>query len=160
KYGMVFDVEFFEYLETHIGQALALESQVIEHIVHQSFQWKTRTVEKDEEDKTGERAKLNFGHTVGHALESATNYARYAHGEAIAIGMLCACEIAERLNMFTSVQTKRLETLCQAAGLPTQMEGASIDDIMRSMQHDKKFVNGKNRFVLPTAIGTVTLKEG
>jgi 3-dehydroquinate synthase len=158
KYGMILDAKFFEYIEVHTDEARRLEPQVIEHIIRKSFDWKTQIVKKDEEDKIGERAKLNFGHTVGHALEGATKLTRYAHGEAIAIGMLCACEIAEGLGMFTSAQTKRLEALCQSVGLPTQIDASiSIDAIMSHMQHDKKFVAGKNRFVLPTRIGEVVL---
>jgi len=159
KYGMIFDADFFSYVETHTDEALRLEPHVIKHLVLKSFEWKTRTVEKDEEDRLGERAKLNFGHTIGHALEGATNLSRYAHGEAVAIGMLCACEIAQRLEIFTVAETNRLEALCRKVGLPTHIEGASIDDIMLHMQHDKKFASRKNRFVLPTRIGEVVLRD-
>ncbi len=158
KYGVILDADLFAYVETHADSALALDAEVITRIVRRSFELKARTVEQDERDNRGIRAKLNFGHTVGHALEAATNYVKYTHGEAIAIGMLCACEIAERLGMFAAAQTQRVEALCQAVGLPTHFEGASIDDIMRYMQHDKKFVGRKNRFVLPRTIGDVVLR--
>ena len=158
KYGVALDAELFAFVQAHVREAVALELPVIRPLVNRSFELKARTVEQDERDTLGIRAKLNFGHTVGHALEAATRYAAYAHGEAVAIGMVCACEIAERLGLFTQALTARVEALCADVGLPTYMAGADVDEIMRVMRHDKKFIGGKNRFVLPIAIGESVLK--
>ncbi len=158
KYGVALDAEVFAFLQAHVREAVALDLAVIRPLVNRSFELKARIVEQDERDTLGIRAKLNFGHTVGHALEAATSYGAYAHGEAVAVGMVCACEIAERLGMFTQAQTAQVEALCADVGLPTYMAGADLDEIMRVMRHDKKFIGGKNRFVLPVAIGASVLK--
>jgi 3-dehydroquinate synthase len=158
KYGIIMDRELFEFLEGNALRALDCDLSVIEDIVIKSFKHKIDVVKQDERDTKGIRATLNFGHTVGHALEAATSYRKYAHGEAIAIGMLCACDLAVRLDMFDQGSTDRIEALCKHVDLPTRIADADIDSIMQYMQRDKKFIAGKNRFVLPTAIGKVELR--
>ncbi len=161
KYGVSLDAKFFDDLTTNIKQIVKLEPDAISGVVAACCRMKADIVAQDEFDTKGIRAKLNFGHTIGHALEAATDYRIYSHGEAIAIGMICACEIAERLGIFGAEEAKKVESLCVSAGLPVRIKGdVDADAIMRFMKHDKKFVNGKNRFVLPTAIGTAVLKEG
>lgn len=159
KYGVSLDAKLFDALEELVPRIIGMDMSAVEQAVIRCFELKTGIVVQDERDTLGIRAKLNFGHTVGHALEAATNYARYRHGEAIAIGMVCACDIAVRLKMIPLEMTSRVEALCKQAGLPTFVSsGVSVDSIMSFMRHDKKFVGGvKNKFVLPTAIGATTL---
>ncbi len=117
-------------------------------------------MEEDERDTKGIRAKLNFGHTIGHALEAATEYQGYTHGEAIAIGMICASEIAERLGMVPQEITLQIQKQFERAGLPSTIEGTDVDTVFSFMRHDKKFVGVSNRFVLPNGkIGCSVLKD-
>jgi 3-dehydroquinate synthase len=159
KYGMIADPSLFAYVEAKLADILTCNLAVLEPVIEKCLKLKVDVVERDERDSLGIRAHLNFGHTIGHALETATNYGTYSHGEAISIGMLCACEIAERLGKIDSSVTRRLEALLERAGLPTKMS-AKADAVLESMKHDKKFKAGVNLFILPTAIGKVTLEEG
>ena len=158
KYGMILDPTLFEYVELDLQDILACSMATLEPVVEKCLRLKVGVVEQDERDELGIRAQLNFGHTIGHALETATGYNDYSHGEAISIGMVCACEIAEKLGMIDSSLTRRLETLLRRANLPTKMR-AQADAVLDAMKHDKKFKGGINQFVLPTALGKVTMVE-
>ncbi len=160
KYGVIADEQLFSYLEQNYPRLLAYDPEALEYIVRRSYKIKARIVEADERDTKGIRAKLNFGHTVGHAIEAAGAYTLYRHGAAIAIGMVCAAELANRLGMFSPQETERLEALLQKIGLPTRIQGCRLADIMKALAHDKKFVNKKNRLVLPCRLGEVVIKEG
>lgn len=159
KYGMIADPALLAYVEANLEKILACDVSALEPVIEKCLKLKVRVVEKDERDVLGIRAQLNFGHTIGHALETATKYSAYSHGEAISVGMLCACEIAEKLKMIDSSVTRRLEVLLERAGLPIKMT-ARADGVLEAMKHDKKFKAGVNQFVLPTAIGRVVIKEG
>lgn len=160
KYGVICDPELFAFIEDHYKDILALEIGALRRVVATSYAIKAQIVGADELDKHGVRAKLNLGHTVGHAIEAAAGYATYTHGEAIAVGMLCAAEIAKTLGMLSQTETTRLEDLLVKVGLPVRIEGLGLEQIMDSLLHDKKFVRGRNRFVLPTRIGEVQLRDG
>ena len=100
---------------------------------------------------------LNFGHTVGHALETLTGYRRLRHGEAVAIGMVAASRLAEALGLFSADQAQRLERLLATLSLPVRIPPVPAADVLRVMQSDKKSVGGAPRFVLPRAIGSVEI---
>ena len=102
---------------------------------------------------------MNFGHTVGHALEAATHYRRWTHGEAIAIGMCVAAELARELGRCPQGEVRRLVRVIEAAGLPTVARGVSLRAVREAMRHDKKFTHGRPRWVLPTRIGRVVVTE-
>lgn len=161
KYGVISDSRFFQFLEKNIGQILKLNQSKIKYVVEVCSQIKTRIIEQDETDRKDKRIILNFGHTTAHALEAAAGYAAsYAHGNAVALGMLVAGEIAKELNMIPEQLVKRLETLISRAGLPTRISRLKLANILKAQEYDKKFRGGKNRFVLPLAIGKVITKEG
>ena len=111
-------------------------------------------MERDELDKLGIRNVLNFGHTIGHALELSAQYT-LTHGEAISVGMVAATRLAERLGVCEAAFPQRLEALLQRAGLPLRHPGHPelFDPMLRALQLDKKFRNGKNLFVLPVRPG-------
>jgi 3-dehydroquinate synthase len=121
---------------------------------------KARVVEQDEFDKKGIRNVLNFGHTIGHALELSADYA-LTHGEAISVGMIAATRIARELSMVDESFAQRLESLFVRAGLPIRHAGHAdlFERVRRALQLDKKFREGRNVFVLPTAIGTWQQRE-
>lgn len=160
KYGVIKDVSLFVFLEKNHRKILRCDQASLEYIVSASSRIKARVVERDEFDRTGVRAILNFGHTIGHAIESASKYSsRYNHGEAIAIGMTAACGISRRLGSISAKDSERIISLISSLGLPTKARGIKSRDVYNAHLHDKKFIHGKNRFVLPVRIGKVKIVE-
>ena len=116
-------------------------------------------VEKDEFDKKGVRIVLNFGHTAGHAIEAASRFSRqYTHGEAVAIGMLVACDLAERTgHLKDKALPERLEKTLVKFNLPVFYRGLSLESLLSAIGYDKKSEGGTNRFVLPVSLGKTTV---
>lgn len=163
KYGVISDSRLFSFIEKNLEKIIKRDRSALEYIIYRSSKIKAETVEKDEYDRKGIRAKLNFGHTVGHAIETASEYSRLEscyHGEAIAIGMVAAVRIANEMNILDSASCIRIERLIERAGLPTKISRRlNLKRIMAAMKRDKKVARGVNRFVLPTAIGRVKLYD-
>ncbi len=157
KYGVILDAELFDFLEKHAQQLLGRDAEVLAHVIARCCRLKADVVEKDERDETGQRAVLNYGHTFAHALETLEGYRGLLHGEALAIGMLCASRLAERLGRVDARLTARQRDLLAAFGLPTELPPADREDILRTMMHDKKVEHGRLRFVLPARMGHVEL---
>ena len=153
KYAVIKDAQFFVYLEKNLDLITALDDNVLEDIVAKSAQIKAEVVEIDERD-TGLRNILNFGHTVGHAVESVSNF-RVAHGQAVAIGMVVAAKISAELGILDLKNVTRLKNLLEKAGLMTKLPPVEVKQIMQAMQYDKKVSKDKIRFVLPRTIGQV-----
>lgn len=161
KYGVIRDPKLFAYLERNSDKVLALERGACEYVVARSSAIKASVVARDEFDTKGLRAILNFGHTIGHALEAVSGYsARYTHGEAVAIGMAVASDISVAAGMMSSRDRDRIEKLIKKCGLPVTAKGISSRSILKTIVHDKKFINRKNRLVLPAGIGKVKIVEG
>ncbi len=158
KYGVIYDASLFAYLEKNIGRLKKLDETVLQKVISRCCAIKARVVALDEKEKNL-RAILNFGHTIGHALEGITRYKKYKHGEAVAIGMIGAARIAECLKLNAEGISGRMEKLLIKAGLPVQVKGVKLvwADFLRFMQHDKKVLAGNIRFVLPVAIGKVKI---
>ena len=159
KYGIIKDRNLFEYIEKNIKKILSLDKRYLEHIIYKCSLIKTLVVQQDEKEEKGIRTILNFGHTIGHAIEAAGKYHFYNHGEAIAVGMICASQISERLGLLSKKSGIRIESLISKIGLPTKIRGIKLLDILSAHLHDKKFTSKRNRFVLPTTIGKVTIHE-
>jgi 3-dehydroquinate synthase len=157
KYGVIMDPEFFAYLEANIANLNARDSNTLQAVVARCCQLKGDVVQDDERETTGLRAILNYGHTFGHALEAVTKYDTLLHGEAVAIGMLCASRLAERLGRISPDLTQRQFSLLHQLGLPTKVPTADRQALLDAMQHDKKVEQGKLRFILPTKLGHVEL---
>lgn len=155
KYGVIADAALFGWLEEQVESLLRGEERVLADAVAASCRIKARVVEADERD-AGPRAILNFGHTVGHAIEAASGYGRYLHGEAVALGMLFAAELSVRLGLCARAVRERLTRLLERLGLPTRA-GLRIEDILKSISYDKKMKDGVNYFVLTRDIGSVTV---
>src|SRR5919202_5883671 len=161
KYGIIWDAELFDKLEAanRLDQLRYVDEELLSLILTRSCQSKADVVGKDEKE-AGLRAILNYGHTIGHAVESLTGYKLVNHGEAVAIGMVAAGQIAVQLKMWKPEEAKRQDALIEKTGLPTQLpSGLDIDAIVDSLQTDKKVKDGKVRFVLPTQIGAVTITD-
>jgi 3-dehydroquinate synthase len=156
KHEIIRDAAGFDALERSIGRALSLDVDFLAELIAHNVAIKARVVEADPFER-GERAHLNFGHTFGHAIESVSQFA-YAHGEAIALGMVAASRAAMKLGMLDEPSVHRIVHLLAAAGLPTGGMSLSVDDVYRAMFFDKKVKSGRLRFVLPDRIGHVVVR--
>lgn len=153
KCAIIKDKALFSFLRNNHKKILSLNKKAIELIERKCIAIKTKIVEQDEQEKKGIRTILNFGHTIGHAIESAGGYSKYNHGEAISIGMVCAAEISYKLKLLKKETLNKIISLIKLYGLPTQIKGIDLNEIMSSLAKDKKFIHVKNRFVLLLEIG-------
>jgi len=158
KYGVIKDRRLFDSLQ-RIGEKERMPSaKEFDEIIRRCCRIKAGVVEIDEREEKGVREILNFGHTFGHAIETLTGYKTYNHGEAVAIGMVLAGRLAQRLGIFH--EQERLENVIRAFGLPTEVKGfLPAQKIIAIMIKDKKVRNGKLRFVLPVSIGKIIVRE-
>ncbi len=158
KYGVIYDASLFTFLEKNMGKLKKLDEAVLEKVISRCCAIKAEVVALDEKENNL-RAILNFGHTIGHALEGITRYKKYKHGEAVALGMVGAMNIAISLRMADGSLETRLKELLTKAGLPVSIKGIKLSwpIFLRFLQHDKKTLAGNIRFVLPVAIGKVKI---
>ncbi len=157
KYGVIRDGDFFAYLERNLDQIKSLDERLLEEIVYRSSQIKAEIVEKDEKD-LGLRNILNYGHTVGHAIESASDF-KVEHGKAVALGMLAAGRISNKLGLLDKNELIRLKGIIQRADLTTKLPNLEVEKIIQAIKHDKKILRGKIRFILPKALGNVFITD-
>ncbi len=159
KYGVIRDSAFFTWLEQNINRVLALNPEALAHVVEVSCRVKAAVVEEDETEQ-GARAILNFGHTVGHAVESLTNYTGFNHGEAVAIGMAAASRLAVNLGLLKENAAKSIDLLLHSAGLPLRIpKHLNEQEMVEAMTRDKKSYGGEITFVLPQDIGEVVIMK-
>jgi 3-dehydroquinate synthase len=156
KYGVIADESFFAFLETNSNRILAKEQDSLLRVVKRSSEIKAMVVQQDEREG-GLRRILNYGHTIGHALETVTGYRKLTHGEAISIGMVYAARLAERLELCGSAVVNRQVALLAAFGLPVTLPKIRSADILDCMERDKKVKDGKIHFVLADRIGHVSV---
>lgn len=153
KYGVILDFPFFEWLEQHIDEVVALDQSALRQCIARCCQLKADIVARDETEK-GDRALLNLGHTFGHAIEAHLGYGNWLHGESIAAGCMMAAVLSERLGDLTKADVARLEKLLASANLPTvPPDGMTAQDYLPLMMRDKKVLNGKLRLVLLKSLG-------
>lgn len=158
KYGIIRDAQFFELIEDKMESLVTRDMESLCPIIRRCCEIKAEVVSADERE-SGLRAILNFGHTVGHALEALTNYHKYRHGEAVAIGMLAAAQIAIKMKMFGEMETQRLWQAINRAELPYRFSGLDPEDIVDRMKKDKKVRTDKIRFVLASRIGETVIRD-
>ena len=160
KYGVILDREFFASLERDIDAIAGRDGAAMRQIVTTSCRLKAKVVTQDEREETGMRAILNFGHTIGHAIEAVAGYdGPFQHGEAVAVGMVAETRIAERLGWVDPAVVGRLAGLLARFGLPTAAPGLDPEMLIAAMARDKKNRGGRIRFVLPRSIGDVELTD-
>jgi 3-dehydroquinate synthase len=161
KYGVIWNEPLFELLEEYqrLDELRYLDAGVLQEILSWSCQSKADVVMQDEKE-SDLRAILNYGHTIGHAVESLTGYKSVIHGEAVAIGMVAASQLAVELEMWDFECHRRQLALIKKAGLPVKLPaGLDVEAIVESLQTDKKVRGGKVRFVLPAHIGAATVTD-
>ncbi len=159
KYGVIADAKFFKYIAKNNKNLLGLDPQALVHVVERASRIKRDVVVADEKETKGIRTILNFGHTIGHAIETAGKYDQYHHGEAVALGMRVAAHISRQKRMCCLRDVSALDELLSTLALPERIKNVKISDILRIMKHDKKFLSGCNRFVLMVRIGKVKVLE-
>ena len=159
KYGVILDEQFFAYLEDHYEQINQQDLEVLSHIVARSCELKAEVVRQDEKELTGLRAVLNYGHTYAHAFESLAGYGTIAHGEAVAMGMVCASRLAEKIGMIDPQVTQRQIELLNNLQIPIEPPKIEFEGFSETILRDKKAEGGKARFILPTKIGHVELVD-
>jgi len=160
KYAVIKDKALFRLLESGSRKVIARDPKVLTSIVMRCAAIKAEIVSRDEKEKRSLRTVLTYGHTIGHAIESAWGYSnRYSHGEAVALGMIASARISHEMGLLKGGDLLRIERTIEGLGLPLRLSGSRTGKIMGSLSHDKKFIHGVNRFVLPTGIGKVEIKE-
>lgn len=160
KYGVIWDAEFFRFMEESKDRVLGLDPDAIKHLVRRSCEIKAAVVSEDERE-AGLRAILNFGHTIGHSVETETGYTRFLHGEAVAIGMYYAARLSEMLGSMEVGGAGRIRTLLEAYGLPWELPAdLEPDALISHMRLDKKAIAGEMKFILPEKIGRVGIHKG
>ena len=158
KYGVVADADLFERLEREMPALRARHGRALLPVIRRCCEIKAAVVAEDERE-SHRRMILNFGHTVGHALEAVTSYRVFKHGEAVGWGMIAAARLAERMGLLAPAARDRIERLVDAGGARPPVRGLTATTIMAAMRRDKKVKAGALRFVLPHQIGAVTVRS-
>lgn len=160
KYGIIYDASLFEQLERDIDRILAKDADVLEPVIARCCEIKAQVVAQDETE-SGLRAILNFGHTIGHAIEAISGYRKYLHGEAIAIGQVAAARLSAMHAGLAKSEMERIAVLFKRAGLPTtiKLSGQQLAQLHKAMLLDKKVTAGEIKFVLAERIGKVQWGE-
>jgi 3-dehydroquinate synthase len=153
KHGIVLDAEYFADLERSVREILAREGGALERIIGGSCRLKANVIERDPEEKSELRFALNYGHTIGHALEAATGFGEFTHGEAVSLGIVAEARLAARLGIAGTGTAERQERLLGALGLPVRLTGVDVDAVLAATRRDKKARDGRVPFVLAPAIG-------
>ncbi len=158
KYGLIMDDPFFQWMQQHVADLGARDAAAMRHIVRRSCELKAAVVAEDERETTGRRAILNYGHTFAHAFEALSDYSQLMHGEAVAIGMVCAARLAKLLGRVDSEYCRRQTALLADLNLPVTLPADcrfDPQDVLQRMRLDKKTVGDQLRFVLPDGPGHV-----
>ncbi len=158
KYGVIWDQGLAEFIGKKTDQINSLDSETMTRVIARCCEIKSEVVTADERE-SGLRRILNFGHTVGHALESVTFYRRLKHGEAVGYGMKCASAIAEKVGIIPHAEAEAIKLGVDALGRLPRIDDLRVQDVIAAMAHDKKVAQGKLPLILPTRIGAVVVRD-
>lgn len=156
KHAVIRDAELLEFIEDHAEAIGACDADVMTELIARNVAIKAGVVAADERE-AGERAHLNFGHTIGHAIEAHVGYGTISHGEAVSLGMVAACRLAVARGLLEAEAARRVEELLADLSLPVRRDGLDAEAIWQIMQHDKKALAGQVRMVLPVMLGAVAI---
>jgi len=165
KHGLILDEEFVQFLESNVNKLIKLEPKLLTRAIARSAAIKAQVVSQDEKEREGKRTILNYGHTIAHSLEAATRYKRFLHGEAVAIGMVGAAKLSQRLGLLPSAAVERQRVLLQKFGLPTSLPAKrsnlklSLAEVSRAMELDKKVRGKAIHWVLLQDIGRTVIRS-
>ena len=153
KHGFILDEDLLTTFEMERSAISALDPEITADVIRRSMRIKAEVVSRDEKETLGERILLNYGHTIGHAIEAVTNYSELLHGEAVAIGIMGAAYISNEMNMISDQEVERHRSLLSSYKLSTSYPGMNVDAVREAMLMDKKVIDGKIRWVLLNGIG-------
>ncbi|MFA6357251.1 MAG: 3-dehydroquinate synthase [Candidatus Omnitrophota bacterium] len=153
KYAIIKDAKLFNFLENNHLAVISGRKQALQKIVSSCSNIKAKITSLDEKESLGIRTILNFGHTIGHAIEAAGTYQKYNHGQAVGLGMIAAVNLSVELKLIDVRLALRIKNLIKLYGLPQKLKGVSVEKIIRAHYYDKKFCGSCNKFVLIRAIG-------
>ena len=156
KYGLIYDREFFQWLQKNIQQILSNDPVAVAHAIQRSCAIKAEIVAQDEKEQSV-RALLNFGHTFGHAIEKLTGYGNWTHGDAVAVGMVLAARLSENMSLITPEDVQNIEEILTAANLPISLPNVEPAELLAAMQSDKKVKDRNIQLVLLKNIGEAFL---
>ena len=159
KHGLILDANLVDLFEEHAEALMAVEPEISAEVIRRSMAIKADVVSRDERETLGIRILLNYGHTIGHALESTTEYGRFMHGEGVAIGMMGAARMGQQMGMISQALVDRQRNLLERFNLPTRAAGIPIDDIRQAMSLDKKVQSGTNRWVMLEDVGQALVRQ-
>jgi len=159
KHGLILDEEFVRFLESNVSELTKLEPKLLTRAIAGSSAIKARVVSQDEKEREGKRVILNYGHTIAHGLEAVTQYKRFLHGEAVAIGMVGAARLSQRMGLLPSAAVERQQALLRRFGLPTGFSGLDLTALTRAIELDKKTKQKAIRWVLLQDIGRALVRS-
>ena len=157
KYGVIKDVDLFKILESDMSRLKSFDEELLEEIISRCAGIKAAVVEEDEKD-TGIRNILNYGHTVGHAIETVSDF-KIKHGRAVAVGMVAEGMISHSMGFLPYSAVDKIKSVLTRAGIPINIPGLDVSEVIKTMEHDKKKVDGKIKFVFPKSIGEVLVSS-
>ena len=159
KHGLILDAELFDIFEEHAEDLMVLKSGISTEVIRRSVAIKARIVSEDERETLGRRILLNYGHTIGHALETATSYGQYLHGEGVSVGMMGAVRISQRLGIISEDVVQRQKSLLERFSLPTTAPDVEPQQVVKAMFLDKKTEGGSIKWVLLEGIGRAVVRR-
>ena len=159
KHGFILDEGLVDLFEEHAESLVAVEPEISTEVIRRSMAIKAEIVSQDERETLGMRILLNYGHTIGHALEASTDYGRFLHGEGVSVGMMGAARIAKEMGMISEAVVARQRHLLERFNLPTRAGGVVVEDVLQAMSLDKKTVGGSNRWVLLEGVGKAVVRS-
>ncbi|QUI23367.1 3-dehydroquinate synthase [Vallitalea pronyensis] len=157
KHSLIESATYFKYITSHPREILALESEILEELIYESCLIKSKVVSADEKEK-GLRATLNFGHTIGHAVERLLNFS-LLHGECVAIGMVAAAYLSKGLNQISAKDFMAIEACMEAFNLPTRLDNLDPEVVYQELYYDKKTKYNALNFIVLTSIGSCEMKH-
>ena len=160
KHGLILDAELFHLFEENAEDLMDVGHQALTlDVIRRSVSIKAGVVSEDERETLGRRTLLNYGHTIGHALEAATSYGRYLHGEAVSVGMMGAARMSQRMGMITEEVVQRQKRLLERFGLPTSAPDVGSQEVFEAMAMDKKIESGSIKWVLLEELGRAVVRK-
>ena len=159
KHGLILDEGLLSTFENHADEIRALEPETTTDVIRRSMAVKANVVSQDERETLGIRVLLNYGHTIGHGIETATGFGQYLHGEAVSVGMMGAARIGRGMGLMSDAEIERQRDALAAYGLPLAAPGVDANDVSEAMRSDKKVASGNIRWVLLDGIGNATTRN-
>lgn len=159
KHGLILDAGLFDVFEEHAEELMELEPEISTDVIRQSMAIKAQVVSEDERETGGRRILLNYGHTIGHAIETATGYGQYLHGEGVSVGMMGAARISQRMGMISDEIVERQRRLLGKFSLPDSAPGLDSQLLFEAMSLDKKMESGSIRWVLLEEVGKAVVRR-